>query len=76
MCLSLPAKIISIHGDMAEVSVGGNLFKAGLHMLENAKVGDFILLHAGFAICKISEEDAMETLKLINEMNDSSNFPS
>jgi hydrogenase expression/formation protein HypC len=56
---------------MAEVSAGGTIFKAGLHMLENAKVGDYILLHAGFAIQKISESEAAETLKLLKEMKDS-----
>jgi hydrogenase expression/formation protein HypC len=74
MCLSMPAKIISVEGDMAEVSVGGTLFKAGLQMIENAKPGDYILLHAGFAIQKISEEDANETIRLLNEMNDQMNF--
>jgi hydrogenase expression/formation protein HypC len=73
MCLSIPAKIMSIDGSMAEVSVGGSLFKAGLHMIENAKVGDYILLHAGFAIQKISEEEAAETLKILKEMNDTLN---
>jgi hydrogenase expression/formation protein HypC len=73
MCLSIPAKIVSIDGNMAEVSVGGSLFKAGLHMIENAKVGDYILLHAGFAIQKISEEEAAETLKILKEMNDTLN---
>jgi hydrogenase expression/formation protein HypC len=70
----MPAKIITIEGDMAEVSVGGTLFKAGLQMIENAKPGDYILLHAGFAIQKISEEDANETIRLLNEMNDQMNF--
>jgi hydrogenase expression/formation protein HypC len=70
----MPAKIISVEGDMAEVSVGGTLFKAGLQMIENAKPGDYILLHAGFAIQKISEEDANETIRLLNEMNDQMNF--
>jgi hydrogenase expression/formation protein HypC len=74
MCLSMPAKIISVEGDMAEVSVGGTLFKAGLQMIEDAKPGDYILLHAGFAIQKISEEDANETIRLLNEMNDQMNF--
>ena len=73
MCLSIPAKIVSINGNMAEVSVGGTIFKAGLQMIENAKVGDYILLHAGFAIQKISEEEAVETLRLFEEMNDSMN---
>jgi hydrogenase expression/formation protein HypC len=70
----MPAKIISVEGDMAEVSVGGTLFKAGLQMIEDAKPGDYILLHAGFAIQKISEEDANETMRLLNEMNDQMNF--
>jgi hydrogenase expression/formation protein HypC len=73
MCLSIPAKIVSIDGDMAEVSAGGSIFKAGLHMIENAKVGDYILLHAGFAIQKISQEEAAETLKILKEMNDALN---
>jgi len=69
MCLSIPAKIVSIDGNMAEVSAGGTIFKAGLHMIEDAKIGDYILLHAGFAIQKISEKDAAETLKIIEEIN-------
>jgi hydrogenase expression/formation protein HypC len=73
MCLSVPARIISIKGNMAKVSCGGTIFKAGLHMIENAKPGDYILLHAGFAIQKISEEEAAETLRLLNEMKDAMN---
>lgn len=73
MCLSIPAKIISIDGNMAEVSTGGAVFKAGLHLIEDAMVGDYILLHAGFAIQKISESDAAETLRFFEEMNDSLN---
>ncbi len=73
MCLSIPAKIVSINGSMAEVSAGGTIFKAGLQMIEDVTVGDYILLHAGFAIQKISEEDAAETLKLLKEMEDAMN---
>lgn len=73
MCLSIPAKIVSINGSMAEVSAGGTIFKAGLQIVEDVKVGDYILLHAGFAIQKISEEDAAETLKLLKEMEDAMN---
>jgi len=65
--------IVSIDGSMAEVSAGGTVFKAGLYMIEDAKVGDYILLHAGFAIQKISEKDAAETLKILEEMNNSLN---
>ncbi len=73
MCLSIPAKIVSIEGKMAEVSAGGTLFKAGLQMIENVEVGDYILLHAGFAIQKINESEAEETIRLIEEMNESGN---
>ncbi|NMC38501.1 MAG: HypC/HybG/HupF family hydrogenase formation chaperone [Bacteroidales bacterium] len=71
MCLSVPALVVSIQGDTAEVSVGGALFRAGLQMLEDVRKGDYILLHAGFAIQKISEEEAQETLKLLRELEDS-----
>jgi hydrogenase expression/formation protein HypC len=70
MCLSIPARIISIDGDMAEVSTGGAVFKAGLHLIENPVVGDYILLHAGFAIQKLSEKEARETLSLLNELKE------
>jgi hydrogenase expression/formation protein HypC len=73
MCLSIPARIVEIDGNMAEVSVGGTIFKAGLQMVENVKVGDYILLHAGFAIQKISVKEASETLKLLNEMDEALN---
>ncbi len=72
MCLSIPARIISIDGNMAEVSAGGAVFKAGLHLLENPEPGEYILLHAGFAIQKISEKEALETLELLREISESS----
>jgi hydrogenase expression/formation protein HypC len=71
MCLSIPAKIVSIDGDMADVSSGGAIFRAGLQIIQDARVGDYVLMHAGFAIQKISEEDASETLKLLDELNNS-----
>ena len=70
MCLSIPARVVSVSGDMAEVSVGGAVFSAGLQMVENVGVGDYVLLHAGFAIEKLNEEDALETILLLREMDD------
>ncbi len=70
MCLSLPARVLTIEGDMAEVSVGGAVFRAGLQMVDGVRVGDYVLLHAGFAIEKLREEDALETLRLLKEMDD------
>lgn len=73
MCLSIPARIIKIDDDTAQVSAGGTIFRAGLHLIENAQVGDYILLHAGFAIQIISEKEAEETLRLFEEINNSMN---
>lgn len=73
MCLSIPAKVVEINGDMADVSVGGTIFKASLQMVENVAIGDYILLHTGFAIQKINEEEALETLQILREMNDTMN---
>ena len=70
MCLSIPAKIESIDGEMAIVSVGGTTYEASLQMIDDVKIGDYVLLHTGFAIQKISEEDAAETLKIFEEFED------
>lgn len=70
MCLSTPAKIISIDGGMGEVSSCSALFRAGLQLIDNPHPGEYILLHAGFAIQRISEKEALEMLELIKEMND------
>ena len=69
MCLSIPSKVLSIDGNMAEVSVGGNIFKAGIQLLDDVKVGDYVLLHAGFAIQKIREAEAEEMLRVIEGAN-------
>jgi len=73
MCLSVPAMVVRIEGQIADVSVGGAIFRAGLQMVDNVKVGDYILLHAGFAIQKISETEALETLNLLNELKNYEN---
>ena len=70
MCLSIPAKVVEINDNIAEVSVGGTIFKAGLQLVEDVEIGDYVLLHTGFAIQKISEKEALETLKLLTEIED------
>jgi hydrogenase expression/formation protein HypC len=69
MCLSVPAKVLSVDGDMAEVSVGGAVFRAGVQMVEDVRPGEYILLHAGFAIGRMNEEEALETIRILDEMN-------
>jgi hydrogenase expression/formation protein HypC len=70
MCLSIPAEIISIEGDMAKVSISGAITDASVQLIDNPKVGDFILLHTGFAIERISPEDAKETMRYLKELGD------
>jgi hydrogenase expression/formation protein HypC len=70
MCLGIPSKIVSIDGDNAVVSVGGTEYEASIQLLDNVNVGDYVLVHTGFAIEKISKEEADETLRLIKELDE------
>jgi len=70
MCLSVPAKIIEINGEMARVSVGETIVNASLQMLDDVEIGDYVLLHTGFALQKISAADAAETLVLFEELEE------
>ena len=69
MCLSVPAKIISVEGNSAKASVGGAIVNTSLHLVEDVKPGDYVLIHTGFALQKISEEEALETIRLIEEIS-------
>jgi hydrogenase expression/formation protein HypC len=62
MCLAVPAKIEAIQGEVGEVSLGGNRLRANLSLVENPQVGEYVLVHAGFAIAKYSPEEAAESL--------------
>jgi hydrogenase expression/formation protein HypC len=70
MCLAVPGKIISINGDLAEIDFGGVIKKANVAMVE-AQIGQWAVIHAGFAIEIMDEEEAQETIKLWNEVLDS-----
>jgi len=68
MCLAIPVLIKSINDKEAEVEIGGISRRASLWLTPEAKVGDYVLLHTGYAINIISQEDAEETLRLFEEM--------
>jgi hydrogenase expression/formation protein HypC len=68
MCLAIPALIKSIEGKEAEVEIGGIGRRASLWLTPEAKVGDYVLLHTGYAINIIDQEEAEETLRLLEEM--------
>jgi hydrogenase expression/formation protein HypC len=70
MCLAVPAKIIELNGAAARVEIGGNIRDANLSLVEEVKVGDYVMLHAGFAIAKYEPEDALRALELLRELAD------
>lgn len=69
MCVGVPMQVISIEGDQAMTEVDGVKREASLMLLdEEVKVGDFVIVHAGFAISKLDEEEAKTTLELMREV--------
>ena len=70
MCLAIPAKILSIDGDLALVELGGIKRKASLALTPEARVGDYAIVHTGYAISIVDEEAAQETLRLLEEMSE------
>ena len=67
MCLAIPSKIIKIDNNMATIDVDGVQREASLLLLEDARVGEYVIVHAGFAIQRIDEAAAMETLSLLRQ---------
>ena len=67
MCLSIPAEVLEIQENRAIVSVGGAQYTAGLHLVEDVQIGDYVLIHSGYAIQKIDPEEAEKTLEILRE---------
>ena len=70
MCLAIPSRIVRIDGQIAIIDVAGVQRQAGLMLLEDVQVGDYVIVHAGFAITKLDAEAARETLKLLRQAAD------
>jgi len=70
MCLAIPALIKSIDGQQAEVDIEGVTREASLQLTPEVKVGDYVLLHTGYAISVIDPAEAEETLKLLKELSE------
>jgi hydrogenase expression/formation protein HypC len=70
MCLAIPAKVIGVKGNSAQVDFGEGVLREVNVTLVEAKAGDYVLVHAGYAIQVLNEEDAQETLRLWNEILD------
>ncbi|OVE81245.1 hypothetical protein BVY04_03725 [bacterium M21] len=67
MCLAVPGKIKEINGTTATVDIEGNEVTADVSIVPDASVGDYVIVHAGCAIQKYDEEEALETLKVLRE---------
>ncbi|MGQ9455570.1 MAG: HypC/HybG/HupF family hydrogenase formation chaperone [Armatimonadota bacterium] len=67
MCLAVPMRIVSINGVEAEVELEGIRRRARLDVLPEARVGDYVLIHAGMAIARVDEAEARQTLDLLKE---------
>jgi hydrogenase expression/formation protein HypC len=72
MCLAIPARITAIADQQAEVEVGGVVRTIGLWLTPEAKVGDYVYVHAGYAISVVDEEEAEESLRLLRQLAESS----
>ena len=68
MCLAIPARVMSLKGDKAQVDFGEGVLREVNVALVEAKVGDYVLVHAGYAIQLMDEKEAHETLALWNEI--------
>ncbi len=69
MCLAIPAEVVQIEDDMATVRVGDALRRTSLMLLsEKPQLGDYVIIHAGFALHKVDPEEAQESLRILREM--------
>jgi hydrogenase expression/formation protein HypC len=71
MCLAIPGRVVEIvdeAGDIAKVEVGGVRRNINVALLDAVRVGDYVLIHVGFALSKVDEHEAAETLRLLEEL--------
>lgn len=70
MCLGIPGKVLSVAGDSATVEVGSATREVSVILLDGVEPGEWVILHAGFAIQKLDPEEAEKTLELFREIAD------
>ena len=70
MCLAIPALVKSINGYQAEIDIDGVTRQVSIQLTPDVRVGDYVLLHTGYAINIIDETEAQETLKLLRELSE------
>ncbi len=73
MCLGVPGKVVKIEGDTALVEILGASREISIELLKDVKIGDYVIIHAGCAIQKLDEEEALNTIELFKEIKELSN---
>ncbi|MBM4372679.1 MAG: HypC/HybG/HupF family hydrogenase formation chaperone [Deltaproteobacteria bacterium] len=68
MCLAIPARVLTVDGLEGEVELSGVVRRASFQLLPETRAGDWVLLHAGFAIAAVDEEEARDTLALFRSL--------
>ncbi len=68
MCLAIPGKVIEVEKNVARVDVGGFVRDISLDLCPDVSIGEYVLIHTGFAIQKVDEKEAEETLELLKQM--------
>lgn len=75
MCLGVPARVLETAGELATVDVGGARREVSLMLLSGVSPGDWVILHAGFAIQRLDPQEAEKTLALLREIADAAEIP-
>jgi hydrogenase expression/formation protein HypC len=70
MCLSIPGKVIAIKDDIAQIDIGGVINQAGIHLVDDVQIGDWVLVHSGYILQKIDEQEAQNNIKIYQEIID------
>lgn len=67
MCLGIPGKVVKMNDMVAMVDIAGAIKEVNLMLVEDVRVGDYVIVHAGFAIQKVNEREAQETIRILND---------
>ncbi|MFH0926123.1 MAG: HypC/HybG/HupF family hydrogenase formation chaperone [bacterium] len=68
MCIGIPGEVLEVNGQIAQISVGGVIKEVLLDLVEDITIGNYVIIHAGFAIQKLDKDEAIETLKLMSQV--------
>ena len=69
MCIAVPMKVLKVDGDFGDAELGGIIKEVSIILIDDVKVGDYVLVHAGYAIQKIDENDAIETISFLKKLD-------